>query len=220
MTDSIKKYRATILTELQIPPQLPHNSKLFYLLRHAEALHNQLSKEIGTHIYFDKTYTDPPLTHLGRNQILKIKEKIQTTLFDIIVVSPLDRTLQTYNEIYGDKEKPWKTPVIALEYIREIHGRHYCDKRHPISHKKHLYPEIQFFVEHDEDIHWKEERETEDQARERAWKFIEEIFKRTEQKLLVISHAAFIRILVQMLSNVKVYLENCEFIVLHIEIEE
>lgn len=47
---------------------------------------------------------------------------------DVVLVSPLLRTLQTATRIFGTK-----VPMVAVEAVREAYGLHPCDRRSPVS---------------------------------------------------------------------------------------
>jgi broad specificity phosphatase PhoE len=80
-------------------------SKIVLFLRHGEALHNLRKKE-GRHGDEPKT-RDPELTEKGRQQAQEIGIELKQTLcgYDVVVVSPLTRALQTAREMICDAEK-------------------------------------------------------------------------------------------------------------------
>ena len=67
------------------------------IFRHAEALHNEAFKVRGRVAYTDPQFLDPELTELGKQQCLELKPQVMERLhsMELVVVSPLRRTLQT-----------------------------------------------------------------------------------------------------------------------------
>ena len=74
-------------------------TKILYCIRHGTAMHNILYKTMGSQGYYK--FRDTPLTNEGLidavnlNTVWKEKNKI-----DLIVVSPLSRTLRTCDIIF------------------------------------------------------------------------------------------------------------------------
>jgi len=77
------------------------------LIRHAQALHN-VAKDWSIH--------DPPLSTLGEQQCAELQEYLKKeeimTKVDLIVVSPMRRTLQTAKLGLGWLIEDKKVPVI------------------------------------------------------------------------------------------------------------
>jgi broad specificity phosphatase PhoE len=101
------------------------SEKNIYFIRHAQAMHNVL--EIKYKGDFSKCNVyDPELTKTGIEQTRKtIGKLLEADIdFDSVFVSPLSRTIQTYNLIkdYLDKN----TKVYVTDFAKEVLS--YCDK--------------------------------------------------------------------------------------------
>jgi hypothetical protein len=70
------------------------------------------------------------LDDVGRDQAKALGAHIRRHRIPIqlVVVSPLRRTLETATQAFGTS-----VPMLAVELIREAHGAHPCDKRSPVS---------------------------------------------------------------------------------------
>lgn len=120
-----------------------HRSKVVYFVRHAEALHNEAFKVRGRAAYEDPCFLDPELTALGVQQCRALKPlaaRVQGSL-DLLVVSPLRRTLETAVHTFDKLEG---TPWVAHELVRERIGRNTCDRRRALSIIKAEHPAVDF----------------------------------------------------------------------------
>ena len=105
------------------------------------AFHNVLGQEIGSKAYYLEKCFDAPLVDKG---ILQAKElgnnwdnldKIQKDF-----VSPLTRTLQTAENIFGDHAG---VKIIALDRIKEFpQGMEICNKRREKKNLKKISKEL------------------------------------------------------------------------------
>ena len=91
--------------------------KKIYLIRHAQS-------EANAAIDLDNPtfYYDARLTNLGKEQTLKTRKKLANVDFDLMISSPLTRTLQTFSLVFP-------LPInntIVLPLVRE-HLDHSCD---------------------------------------------------------------------------------------------
>ena len=75
-----------------------------YFIRHGEGNHNKTE---------DWNILYPRLTERGREQCMKVREEMEGEEVDLILVSPLRRTLETGSIIFKDRK------LVGLEYIRE-----------------------------------------------------------------------------------------------------
>ena len=92
-------------------------TKEIYLIRHAQSEANAASDlDNGTFYY------DARLTPLGKEQALNAQNKLKNIDFDLMLCSPLTRTLQTFSLIFPS---PIKNTII-LPLVRE-HLDHSCD---------------------------------------------------------------------------------------------
>jgi len=137
---------------------------------------------------------------------------------DLIVTSPLTRTLQTTLNIFFRQELSGSgrevlvpmsrldsgmvpTPIIALDTIKEwSQGRHTPNQRKSRSLLTRLYPTISFdHLDTEEDTMWREfwpgaelGLEPLSHLRSRVAQFIEWLARRPEQNVVVVSHGTFL----------------------------
>ncbi|RLN54436.1 hypothetical protein BBP00_00008938 [Phytophthora kernoviae] len=160
--------------------------KLVILLRHGEATHNATKARVGDKIWEEEyenrpEFIDAPLTSHGQEQadsaavmlekqIAKCGLKLQR-----IFVSPLDRTLQTYDRVFARLKD---IPVSVVELARETLGVVQCDRRKIMAPKQAAYPKLDFnHVASENDTWWKpDHRETNDEISERAAEFLKGVF--------------------------------------------
>lgn len=196
--------------------QLPQSTaeqqfKTFYFVRHGQGIHNEAESSLGT-VHWEavearsEQYFDAKLTEIGRNQakslldsLTKMQQSTPTFKFDLLIVSPLSRAIETAQIAFQPLFDNPKFPIYSHEMIRETIGRHYCDKRRSITELKQLYPRINFSesdaFNSDSDLLWNaNERETQKQIHLRAIKFLNWCFDRFPDKkhILVTAHNGII----------------------------
>ncbi|KAH8498663.1 hypothetical protein H0E87_017552 [Populus deltoides] len=140
-------------------------------VRHAQGLHN-VEGEKNYKAYLNPEYLDAPLTQLGWQQVDNLRKHVHASglskRVELVVTSPLFRTLQTAVGVFGgegytDGAHPLplmvanagssgraaisshnSPPFIAVEDCREHFGVHPCDKRHDVSDYQFLFPAVDF----------------------------------------------------------------------------
>ena len=123
------------------------HSKLIHFIRHAEGEHN-VAGEANYLEYLKVNYQDAELSLYGEKQCRSLCEKIDESYpllddeVDLLVVSPLLRTLQTASFVFPHLMS--KVKWIALECIREQTGLHPCDQRKDIKIRSKEYPLVDF----------------------------------------------------------------------------
>lgn len=192
--------------------------KTIHLIRHAEGVHNEARRKRGREAYKSWDYQDAALTNIGLQQVLTARDvyhlnATSTNIIheqkghlkhirhvDLVVTSPLRRTLQTATLLFEDiKQMKQKGQndlnFVALESIRERYGVHPCDKRSPIEAIKNEFKDIDFSnVENNEDIFWKvEERETMENIQSRVKQTLDWLMNRPETNIAIVSHHDFLR---------------------------
>tara|TARA_B100001559_G_C16477210_1_gene611961 strand:+ start:68 stop:661 length:594 start_codon:yes stop_codon:yes gene_type:complete len=171
-------------------------SKKIFCIRHGEALHNVLFWEIGEKVYL--LYRDTPLTAKGVKQAQTLGKTgwQEREEIDLIIVSPLLRTLQTATNIFcKDPDDKPPCPMIALDCLMEYpQGLDECNNRKSIDEYKYCFPHIDFsFIEHNEYPHWKKyQTETRDELDIRINKMKEFIKSRPEKKIVIVSHSSYL----------------------------
>eukprot|EP00250_Pteridium_aquilinum_P002631 c12855_g1_i2 orf=219-1259(+) len=211
---------------------LLRNCKIVHLVRHAQGYHN-VAGDLDYEAYMSLDFVDASLTPLGWEQVDELRRHLErikiTKNVDLVVTSPLMRTMQTavgafggpeFNE--GDPSPPLMVmngggsdhpaisssgcpPFMAVELCREHMGVHPCDKRQSVSMYRTIFPSIDFSeVEIDEDTLWEADvRETDSDLIERGKRFLEWLARRKEREIVVVSHSGFLSHLLS------VYGENC-----------
>ena len=182
-------------------------SKLLYCIRHGLAEHNINYSKYGLSTFYDPNYVDTSLIPEGFQQAIELRNNWkQLNSIELVIVSPLKRTLQTAVELF--KEHP--VPMISLECSREYPmGLQTCNKRSPRESLKSKYPHINFDdLQTNYDEMWFPHREeTIDELNLRIEKLKQFIIDRPETNIALIGHSSFIG---QMKDNHIRYLENNE----------
>lgn len=162
------------------------SKKTVYYIRHFEALHN-----IPPHDY---TLRDPELSSFGRTQVkstFELIEKIPS--IDLIVCSPLTRTLQTYLLLFHHQ---LSIPFIIHPDLQEVCSD-VCDVGSPLEILRERFPNLidalnifeQTFGPND----WLEKSKpnslySPQQVKTRAQRFHQWLMNRPEKNIIVISH--------------------------------
>mmetsp|Transcript_14541 Transcript_14541/g.27944 ORF Transcript_14541/g.27944 Transcript_14541/m.27944 type:complete len:306 (-) Transcript_14541:341-1258(-) len=156
------------------------NTKVLHLVRHGEGFHNVAVRQAGGNhdLYKRWDFEDSQMTAFGWEQAFALKKHIQGSqapiTVDLVVVSPLSRTLQTAVAVFGggayesecSLAPPLMTsaameasgvsapaagiasdgcpPFVAHELCREMIGVHPCDKRRDLAYYKRNFPAVDF----------------------------------------------------------------------------
>jgi len=84
--------------------------------------------------------------------------------------------------------------ILVREECRERWGHYVCDGRRTITD---IYPEFPDFdfseIEHDEDVYYTEQRESDEHCCARAQGFLEWLNRRPEKCIAVVTHSSFLR---------------------------
>ena len=167
--------------------------KNIYCIRNGISLHNVLYKKYGSNIFKNLEYKDPVLTPEGHAQSIQLGETWdQINNIELIIVSPLKRTLQTAHNIFKNKN----IPMIALDYCREYPlGLHSCNKRNTREELEILYPNVGFSslkTNYDE-LWYPKREETIEELNSRILQVINFIKYRPENNIAFVNHNSFIR---------------------------
>lgn len=172
--------------------------------------------------YMSPEYFDAHLTPLGWQQVDNLRKHVHTSgllnRIELVVTSPLLRTMQTAVGVFGgDGYKDRMDvlplmlanagnsrhaaisslncpPIVALELCREHLGVHPCDKRRSISEYQCLFPAVDFsLIESDEDTLWKANvREKKEEVAARGMNFMKWLWTRKEKEIAVVTHSGFL----------------------------
>ncbi|XP_062082702.1 phosphoglycerate mutase-like protein 1 isoform X1 [Humulus lupulus] len=198
-----------------------HRCKTIHLVRHAQGIHN-VEGDKNYKAYLNPDYFDAHLTPLGWQQVDNLRKHVHTSglykKIDLVIVSPLLRTLQTAVGVFGgegytdrldvvplmaanagNSKRPAISsldapPILAVELCREHLGVHPCDRRRSISEYQYLFPAVDFsLIESDEDVLWKATvRETIEEVTARGLKFLNWLWTRQEKEIAIVTHSGFL----------------------------
>ncbi|XP_061359358.1 phosphoglycerate mutase-like protein 1 isoform X2 [Gastrolobium bilobum] len=198
-----------------------HHCKTVHLVRHAQGVHN-VEGEKNHDAYLSYDHFDAHLTPLGWKQVGNLQKHVKAcelfSRIELVIVSPLLRTMQTAVGVFGGEaytdaiDKPPLMmenvgqsdhlavssvncpPFIAVELCREQMGVHPCDKRRTISEYRKMFPAIDFsLVESDDDILWSPDiREKKEDVAARGLKLLEWLWTRKEKEIAVVTHSSFL----------------------------
>jgi len=188
--------------------------KLIYFIRHGLAKHNENFKKYGEKTFFDPNFIDTKLIPEGINQSNKLSSSWKEIYnIDLVLVSPLYRTLETANIIFNNIS----VPIISLENLREYPmGEQTCNKR---SNKDILlrdFPNINFDdIKDNNDTLWDpyntESIESLDNRINEIKKYIK---NREEENICIISHTIFIEKMkdntISLIENGKSEIDHCK----------
>ena len=166
-------------------------SKLLYLIRHGLAVHNENFLKYGEKTFFDPKYVDTHLIEEGVQQSLQFGKTWQNIDdIELVLVSPLYRTLETAANIFKDKD----VPIISLEELREYPiGRHTCNKRSSRDILMYDFPYINFDDIKGQDHLWKSDKgEDISSLKKRIYNIKKYIQKRDEKIICIVSHTKFL----------------------------
>ena len=165
--------------------------KNLYLIRHGHSLHNELFHKIGVQAFRIPATIDSPLTNEGHFQSIELGQSWgKKKEIELILVSPLTRTLETCMNIFGDTE----IPMISQEFLREYPiGEDTCNKRSDTETLKDKFPTVNFTdINLLNDSLWTEKREPIEGLDKRIEEMITYIRGRPEQKIAIVSHSSYI----------------------------
>ncbi|KAG7649952.1 Histidine phosphatase superfamily clade-1 [Arabidopsis thaliana x Arabidopsis arenosa] len=198
-----------------------HRCKTIHLVRHAQGIHN-VEGEKNHKAYLSEDLFDAHLTPLGWQQVDNLHKHVKASgisnSIELVVVSPLLRTLQTAVGTFGgegykdgvntpllmtagagNSDRPAISslncpPFIVVESCREHLGVHPCDRRSNITKYRELFPAIDFsLIETDVDVLWKPDIREEDQdIAARGVKFFNWLSTRKEKEIAVVTHSGFL----------------------------
>lgn len=182
-------------------------TKNIYCIRHGLSLHNKLYHKHGSNTFYDPDYIDTPLLPEGREQAINLASSwTELDKIDLVIVSPLKRTLETAYHIFKNSNKP----IIAFENCREFPlGLHTCNKRSNKEELELLYPDIDFTnLKDNKDTLWNPcKEETLASLNERIEVTKQFLLSRKETNIALVNHSSFIG---QMKDKHIKYLDNGE----------
>ena len=181
--------------------------KNIYCIRHGIAFHNVLFNQMGEKAY--TLYQDTPLVHEGYLQADSLsKEWNKINDIDLVLVSPLIRTIQTCNTIFGSR---LNTNIISLECLKEYPqgGNEIVNKRKSKNLLKKNAKYINFSLL-DNNITWNDNKEEIDSLRNRINDLKKFINSRHEKNIAIVSHTSFLQMLLYDSLSKENELEHCK----------
>tara|TARA_A100001015_G_C14898639_1_gene675459 strand:- start:453 stop:1052 length:600 start_codon:yes stop_codon:yes gene_type:complete len=174
-----------------------------YCIRHGEALHNVLYEQFGSKIFVTDKCIDTKLTDKGNNQSIELGNNwLEKKTIDLVIVSPLTRTLETANNIFKDTN----IPIIALDCLKEYpQGLHTCNKRINKKNLQNTFQNINFdLLDSEEDEMWSSfKMETIDELLNRINKMYDFIERKNIKQVALVGHNSFISMLKDQKFNLK-----------------
>lgn len=174
-----------------------------YCIRHGEALHNVLYEQFGSKIFVTDKCIDTKLTDKGNNQSIELGNNwLEKKTIDLVIVSPLTRTLETANNIFKDTN----IPIIALDCLKEYpQGLHTCNKRINKKNLQNTFQNINFdLLDSEEDEMWSSfKMETIDELLNRINKMYDFIERKNIKQVALVGHNSFISMLKDEKFNLK-----------------
>jgi len=181
--------------------------KLLSLVRHAQGFHNEAKANAtrdNTHdpphaVLFENTtgklYWDADLTKKGRKQCndQRLNLLVSESAFsepEVVLVSPMRRTLHTATLIYGRGSRPF----IATEWAREKIDAYVCEGRSSLSKLRKRYSHVDFSaVKTEEDTWFYDAKEDDYAVQRRARMLLQLVASRSEKHIAIVSHKHFLR---------------------------
>jgi len=190
---------------------LQERCKRVFFIRHAEGYHNVAERESTYTPKVDcllakntgDKYWDSRLTPKGEEQCRALKANIRGSNtwgfekplnLDLVVVSPLTRTLQTAEIALGRPDKPGAPVFLAQPLCRERIADYVCDGRNDKSVLEAEFPGVDFSLlttERDED--YNNLKEDLERVAARAVQFLQWLCSRPEQRIAVVTHSMFLK---------------------------
>ena len=134
---ALRALRVPGLPRFNIADATDASAKDVYFIRHGEAAHNVAPRPWGEEL------VDAPLTEVGRQQAAELLPQAAGVAFDVVIVSPLVRAIETATiGLAGHLERG--VPFVVEELCREQLGPNLPDKRRPKHVIAAAYPALDF----------------------------------------------------------------------------
>jgi broad specificity phosphatase PhoE len=176
-------------------------SRLIHLIRHGQSTFNAHYAATGE----DPMHFDARLSELGHAQVAAARQQLAEQPYDLVIATPLTRTIQTAQGIFGDR-----VPIIVDPLHREWLNSS-CDVGRSTRDLAREFPTIDFA--HLADPWWHHQApfnahgfapEPEQLLLDRVQAFKEMIAARAESRIAVVGHGDFFERLIGR------HLANCE----------
>ncbi|KAH1065455.1 hypothetical protein J1N35_030442 [Gossypium stocksii] len=195
--------------------------KIIHLVRHGQAMHN-VEGDKDRNALLSPHLFDAQLSPLGLQQVCKLRKEVHARgLFrriELVVTSPLYRTMQTAIGVFGNESsadggntdnfsaKPGDLDcpqIMAVELCRDRLGVRPCDMRRRVSECEALFPSIDFsMMDGEDDSMWNPDiREPEEEIAARMVLFMNWLWTRPEQEIVIVSHGIILQQILKVLGN-------------------
>ncbi|CAF0840216.1 unnamed protein product [Adineta steineri] len=160
--------------------------KIIYYMRHFQAKHNIDPKYLQV--------LDPDLTEYGLQQGFNITFDNE---LDLIICSPLSRTIQTYLSLFHDIEKRQRIPFMLDTDLQEI-GEIPADTASSKAQLKQKFPQLSSIIDRDlaEDFNDKKNplySSSSNSVKQRIIRFHQRLWtQRNEKHIMIITHAGWL----------------------------
>ncbi|KAK9047540.1 hypothetical protein V6N11_053379 [Hibiscus sabdariffa] len=180
--------------------------KRIHLVRHAQGMHN-VESEKSRDPLTSFEFFDAQLSPLSWQQVLDQRRDVRESgllpKIELVIVSPMSRTLQTAVGIFGGEDQAdgldvtsWEDPNVEMDEVSRTTSK----SRPPIVAYELCRERM---IENEDDVLWDpNERETFEAVKVRAIKFIKWLWERKEEEIAVVSHGVFLQqAMIQLIEN-------------------
>ncbi|KAJ6337664.1 hypothetical protein OIU76_007361 [Salix suchowensis] len=176
-----------------------HRTKTIHLVRHAQGIHN-VEGEKDNNAYLSEELFDAHLTPLGWRQVDNLRKHVYecgvNKKIELVIVSPLLRTMQTAVGVFGGERymDGINAPSIDGGKCGEKEFIHVTEEE-PLVNIGPYFQQLIFHwqIESDEDVLWRADvREKDDEVAARGQKFLNWLWTRKEKEIAVVSHSGFL----------------------------
>ncbi|KZV28884.1 hypothetical protein F511_13679, partial [Dorcoceras hygrometricum] len=170
--------------------------KTIHLVRHAQGFHN-VAGEKDHNAYLSPELFDAQLTPLGWQQVDNLRKHVHASglsdRIELVVVSPLLRTMQTAVGVFGGEghANGIDGPPPMVENSGESNRPAISSLKPPPFLANELCRE--HMIESDDDVLWKADvREADEDLAARGLKFFNWLSTRKEKEIAVVTHSGFL----------------------------
>ncbi|KAI3435071.1 uncharacterized protein J3R85_006498 [Psidium guajava] len=173
-----------------------HRCKTLHLVRHGQGIHN-VEGDKNYKAYMNPVYFDAHLTPLGWQQVDNLRKHVRacglSKKIDLVITSPLLRTLQTAVGVFGGEGYTDRLDILPLMVANAGNsGRAAISS---LDSPPIVAAELcrEHLIESDEDVLWKADvRETKEELAARGIKFLNWLWTRKEKEIAVVTHSGFL----------------------------
>ena len=171
-----------------------------YCIRHGKSTHNVEYDKFGRAAFFgDKPFNSHLVVEGVRQATWLYENWKERKEIDLIIVSPLQRTLETCECIFG---KYNSVPVVVLDTLLEYpQGSHTPNYRRNKTELSYLYPSYDFKINEYPSVY--EHEETKEMLKYRVNDLNLWLSKREEKNVALVGHNSFLKEFLQKQETIK-----------------